>query len=90
MVVVALETVVVLPQPAKIGLYNLSDLVLPERLLVEPPLGNFFLKRITILPPEDHIVIFLIRTISLLIDKIMSIQRRNRLTFSPRVFIDYL
>jgi hypothetical protein len=48
--VIPFEPLMVLSQPAQIGLYDASNLVLLEGLLVEPSFDDFLFESVVILP----------------------------------------
>ena len=64
----------VLPQPAEIGLHNLSNLLLAKRFLAKPPFDDLVLKRIAVLSTEDQEVVLLVRTDSPFVQQVVGSQ----------------
>ena len=88
--IISLKPIGVFPQAAEVGLDDISDFLLCEGLLIEPPLGDLVLEGVVILSLEDEEVDFLVGAISFVIDVVVMFECGDGLAFGVLVFGEYV
>lgn len=81
---------VVLAQPAEVGLDDLLDLLLRELGSVGAPVAELKLEVVVILALEDHVEALLVGAVARVIDVIVHAQLGDRLALGARVLLDDL
>jgi hypothetical protein len=90
MLIVPLEAMIVLPQPAEQRGDDLLYFLLVERTSVEISLGHFLANGVVVLPLEYKVEMLFIGTIARIIKMIMHPQFGDGLAFSLLILLDNL